>query len=149
MPPDYPGIPGLAIPKRPAPSNPPPEDLEADRPSVIEFKESLKIQHGKLRIVIPWVVVAAALTFAGTYLGAARTRAVAGSDETAHELQKINDKIDKNRADQDLQNALMLARQQGLETQYGTVQADIHGILIAVSQRPTTTPTPSSGYATR
>lgn len=125
--------PPMARPRARQPSRPEAVEVEDadDRPSVIEFKQAVHVQHGKLRIVVPWVVVAAVITALSTYYGAAHVQAqTPPNDQVLEKLAKLEAKIDARNTLQDVDSKLMVARVGALESKVGAVDATTTQILM-------------------
>ncbi len=147
------GAPAPPSERRPVPSNPPPEDLTKrshhdieveladDRPSTIEFKEAIRVQHGRLRLVVPWVVVAAAISAVGTYYGAhAAQAATPPNDEVINRLTKLEQKIDQRNTLQDVDYKLLVSRVGALESKVGAVDETTTQILLNLRNQPQSPP---------
>jgi len=130
-PPDYQGVPGkhrlsdseIRARARAAEVESVVEEAE-DRASVVDFGKAVHVQHGRLRIVIPWVVVAAVITALGTYYGAHTAQAATPpNDVVLNKLADLQRSIDANEQDRKLQTALLIQRVSTLETKNGETQA--------------------------
>lgn len=147
------GAPAPPSERRPVLSNPPPDDLAKrshhdieieladDRPSTIEFKEAIRVQHGRLRLVVPWVVVAAAISAVGTYYGAhAAQAATPPNDEVINRLTKLEQKIDQRNTLQDVDYKLLVSRVGALESKVGAVDETTTQILLNLRNQPQSSP---------